>query len=372
MEKRRRVSRGKLLCGLFIVGFLCGLCYSVIRGLSPSEEESSDEIGLVVTPLYERALAGCKEKEFTRSASLLGTSMKVLVHTESREKAKESIEAVIRRVQEIERKMSRFNPESELFRLNRTAAKEPFRVSEELFSVIKRSLEFCRLSGGALDITVVPLLNLYKESEKSGTPPTKERITETLKKVGWRKVELDEKEKTVRFGVAGMALDLGATAKGYAVDVALRTLKEHGIEHALVEIGGEVGVYGGQADGSDWTVGIVDPRRSRKYLRIVTMKDGAVATSGNYERYYKVAGKKFSHIIDPRSGEAANAAVSVSLIAKDSFTADALATALSVLGPEDGLALIERLEGVDALILWKDEDGERIVESDGFSEHIKR
>lgn len=365
-----RARRRKLFYALFALGFICGICYCLVRGISRQREEVG--IGVVTTALFERAVAGCIEKEYMRSASVLGTSMKVLVHCKDRKVAEEAIDAAIKRVVEIEEKMSRFKTGSELYRLNRDAAVRAVRVSDELFSVIKRSLDFCRLSGGALDITVVPLLKVYRDAERRGRPPSSEEIEKALRKVGWRKVIVDEREKTVKFAVDGMALDLGATAKGYAVDSAVEVLKSHGIEHALVEIGGEVYVYGGQANGDGWTVGIVDPRRRRRYLRVVVMREGAVATSGNYERFYEIGKEKFSHIVDPRNGRTADAAVSVSVIADDTFSADSLATAVSVLGPEDGIKLINSIEDTEVLILWKDRDGERLVESKGFARFIKQ
>ncbi|MCX7702908.1 MAG: FAD:protein FMN transferase [Planctomycetota bacterium] len=367
---RERTVRRRLLYALFALGFVCGVSYSLLRNVFDAETQERSEV-TVTTHLFERNLVGCEEKEYVRYASVLGTSMKVIVHCKSREIAWAATEAAVKRVVDIERKMSRFLPESELYNLNRSAYNAPFVTSEELFEVIRRSLEFCEASGGALDITVVPLLEVYKNAAQKGVSPTKEDKEAALKRVGWQRVVLDIAKKSVRFAVEGMALDLGATAKGYAVDCALKVIEGYGIKNALVEIGGEVRVCGGQANGREWLIGITDPRKSHEYLRKVGFKEGAIATSGNYERYYEVGGRRFSHIVDPRTGESCDYAVSVSVIAADCFTADSLATAVSVLGPEEGLAFVKRFPGVEVFILWKDERGERFVESEGFAGYMR-
>jgi len=364
------IGRKRLLGALFALGFVCGISYCIIRDLFISDRGGEVE-AIVTTSLSEKPLKGCEEKEYIRYADVMSTAMKVIVHSKSRELAAKVTEAAIRRVAEIEKKMSRFAPDSELYRLNQSAYKEPFVASEELFTVIERSLEFCRVSDGALDITVVPLIDVYKKAALRGTPPMEGEIKDALKRIGWQKVLLDKERRSVKFAVEGMALDLGATAKGYAVDCALEVIKSLGIKHALVEIGGEVSVCGAQADGKEWPIGIVDPRTSHRYLRRLGIKDGAIATSGNYRRYYKIGERQFSHIVNPRTGETSDSAVSVSVIAGDCFSADALATAVSVLGPEQGLALIKKFAGVQALILWKDESGEKTFETDGFAEYAR-
>ncbi len=358
--------RWRLTAWIFAAGFACGLAYLVMRDvvLRPAGSEEA-ELVPGKTILFARGACGGTTR-YVRKAAVLGTYMTVQVHTRSRTLAGEATAAAVEEVGRLEKMMSRFDPESDLSRVNRRAGVAPVKAPDELLGVVERSLTWCRRTSGALDITCVPLLEAYKKAAAAGRAPDDEEISAALKRVDWRKVHVDRAASTIRFDGAGMSLDLGATAKGYAVEEAARVLKKYGIKHALVEIGGEVVVFGGRGDGKPWRVGIRDPRRRGRYLATVALVDGAVATSGNYERYIEAEGRRHSHIVDPRTGRTADAAVSVTVVASDCLDADALATAFSVMGPEKALDAAKRLDGVETLFLWREGGVERVMESEGF------
>jgi len=321
----------------------------------------------VLNVLSVRRLGGGWLQVERRVSGVMSTEARIVAQGRDEQKLREATYEAVRELLALQKRLSRFDADSELSRLCARAHKEPVLVSEDLSYLLEKGVYWARRTNGALDITCVPLLEVYRRAAKEGREPTRDEIVQALKRLGWQKIVLDGRR--VRFKEP-LRLDLGALAKGFAAQKAVSVMRRRGVQHCLVEVGGEVFVWGGRWDGSSWRVGIKDPRRRGAFLAVVALKDGAVATSGNYERYFATAKGRHSHIVDPRTGGTADAAVSVSVVTKDGTDADALATAISVLGPKNGLALIERLKSeglwVDALILWHDKEGERLVRSSGF------
>jgi len=201
-------------------------------------------------------------------------------------------------------------------------------------------------------------MDLWKAAGEANTPPTEEALAEARGRVGYEKLILDEKNRTVQFAVKGMRVDLGGIGKGYAVDKAIEAIKELGALGAMVDLGGNIRCFGQPPRGQEcWRVGVQDPNVSpddmdaSRILLVLAITNESVATSGDYRRFVKVHGEKQSHILDARTGRGADKLVSDTIIAPDATTADALSTAVNVLGPEKGLALIERLAGVEAILI---------------------
>ncbi len=263
---------------------------------------------------------------------------------------------------EVERLMSRFVPDSDVSRLSSAAAGTPVRIDPRTARVLALAAEIHRRSGGAYDVTVGPLVGLYRWAGRElKRPPSDAEIADALKKVGTDKLILDAGKGTAALRAEGMLVDLSSIAKGFAVDRALEALRRGGAEAALVEIGGEVRAYGLKPDGSPWKVGVRHPR-SKKLLGTLDASDRAVATSGDYQKYFRQGGKRASHILDPRTGRPlVGGAISVTVLAPECALADGLATAVSVLGAKKGLELVEsyRREGlaVEALIIEESADG---------------
>jgi thiamine biosynthesis lipoprotein len=250
-------------------------------------------------------------------------------------------------IQRIEDILSKYKPESEVSHLNKASE---IKASPELFYILSRSKEFWATSDGAFDITVAPLMDLWGFTDKNFRKPSFEEIRRTLNFIGTNKIILNSENNVVKFVVPGMKIDLGAIAKGYAVDCAVKKLKEAKISSCLVNAGGQVHALGTKF-GKPWKIAIKDPRE-KGIKGFLYLKDVAVATSGDYHQFFFEGGRRFSHIMNPATGYPQDSGViSVTVLAGDGLTADALATAIAVLGKEKGAELVKKFPGVRAKII---------------------
>ena len=268
-------------------------------------------------------------------------------------------------LEDLNHQMSTWRPESDISRFNRAAANEPVAISADFAHVVRCSLTYAEITGGAFDPTVGALVDLWGFGPDGlRPPPSPAAIAAARETVGWQHLTLTDDERLSK-DIPGLQLDLGAVAKGFGVDRVAALLRERRLEHFLVEIGGETLAEGHNADGDPWRVGVLRPDDSGTLQGVVPLTGGhAIATSGDYRNFYRDdAGVLRSHVIDPRTAAPVGHAVaSVSVRARDALTADALATALFVLGPDEGLPLLEAaFPGIEALFLLRQPDG-------GFSE----
>ncbi len=289
---------------------------------------------------------------------VMGTFARVVVIARSERAAQRCIDAAFDVQNRIESLMSDYRDDSELSKVNRLAAQEPVAVNEMMFEVLQQSVHFSELSEGAFDVTVGPLVDLWHKAGETDVPPTEEALAEARHKVGYDKLILDEKNRTVRFAVAGMRVDLGGIGKGYAADKAVEAMKECGALGGMVAIAGDIRCFGRPPRGQEyWRIGVQDPNVARDDLGpstpllILALTREGVSTSGDYRRFVRVQGQKQSHIMDPGTGKGANKLVSDTIIAPDATTSDALSTAVNVLGLEKGLALVERIDGAEAILI---------------------
>ena len=289
-----------------------------------------------------------------------------------------AVDDAFKEVMRIDGLMSTYKPDSEVSQINRLSSGKPLQVSEDMFQVMERAIEFHRITQGAFDVTVGPLVALWGFGSDGGDEhrvPAGAQIDEALSHTGSDDIELDQVERTVTLGTDGMHIDLSGIAKGYAVDRAAAVLRDAGVTHGLVNAGGDIIAVGGKTAKDPWIVGVQRPvqrgtARSVQIIGKLPLFGGAVATSGNYEDYFTVGGKTYSHIIDPRTGMPREYVPSITVVAPDCTTADALATGLLVLGPELGIKLVESLAGVEALIL-SEKTGELIAaKSSGWTAPI--
>lgn len=312
----------------------------------------------------------------TEQFMVMGTFAQIRLHCRDKKTGLNALAAAKAAINHVDQLMSTYRPDSQLSAVNRDAADRPVNVSRETFDLLTRSIEYSRLSQGGFDITVPPLIQLWKQAAKNDQEPNQQQLAATLESVGYENLELIEDADgtlSVRFDQPGMSLDVGAIAKGYAVDVALQATRLPGIPAALVDIGGEIACFGPGRDQDGWRVGVQNPfapdtdnQLIQSARWILRLDNCAVATSGNYRRYVTVAGRKFSHIIDPHTGRPAAKLPSVTVIAPNATDADALATVISVIGPEKGLALVESLDGVEALLVAGNAAQSREIRSSGF------
>lgn len=262
-----------------------------------------------------------------------------------------AIEAAFNELKRVEN-LTSFHKSSDLTRLNTSSGEGLHKVDPELVDVIIRSLEFSALSNGAFDPTIGPVAQLWNFSGESGPRlPAAEEIGKALLLIGWEQVVVDKNDHSVSLPKQGMALDLGAIAKGYAIDRAAQKLRSLGVKAALINAGGDIVVYGAKEPGKPWKIGVQDPRNPGGVIAVAELTDKAMVTSGDYERFFEEDGKRYHHILDPGTGYPAEALQSVTIVADDGVTADALSTAVFVLGKEKGIALVDSLSNVAAMLV---------------------
>lgn len=286
------------------------------------------------------------------SIERMGTRVRVVLYAQDAIASQRAANAAFQRIEELEQTLSDYREDSELNRLSREALSRPQGVSPEMFYVLEQAQKFSRLSAGGFDITIGPVVRLWREARRSHRLPTAEEVAQARARVDYRNLELDAPTRTVMLKRPGMQLDLGGIAKGYAADEAIEVLQSLGIRSALVALGGDIRVIGSPPGARGWKIEIENPDpRGRKPLCSVTLKDAAISTSGDTHQFLELGEKRYSHIIQPRAGMGVNAAAGTTVIARDGISADALATALSVMPTDDGLKMIESVEGAAAFLV---------------------
>ena len=305
----------------------------------------------------------------TQPPAIMGTETNLAaVATGAQEKrARRALEEAEAALRDVEARMSSWIKGTELSLLNDAPAGELVPLSAMTMEVLRASRQFADQTQGAFDVTCRPVIELWKQAGKSGKLPTKEQIDQAVQATGWRHFDLSD--QGARKKLAAASLDLGGVAKGYGIDQAVAAMRKAGIQSGLVDVGGDVRTFGLRGDGQRWRVGLRDPFHTNRMLAALEMGDGSVCTSGNYFRNVTIEGKRFSHIVDPRTGQPVDFAPSVTVIARDAATADAWATALSVLG-KDGLALIGGSSGIEALIFEGQADDCRLYATSGFRQYL--
>lgn len=298
----------------------------------------------------------------------MAVPVRLSVYASAEPSANQAAQAAYSRIRQIDRLLSHYDPDSELSVLCREA--RPGRavpISRELFTVLAHAARVSEQSQGAFDVTVGPLMDLWRRSRRDRRLPAVADLEAARGRVGYQQVRLDSQTQSVALLQAGMKLDLGGIAKGYAADEALRVLREQGITRALIDAGGDI-VAGDPPPGADgWRIGVAplnDPDSEPQQYFLLA--NAAVATSGDASQYVEIDGVRYSHIMDPATGLGLTTQSSVTIVAPDGITADALASAVSVLGPQRGLELVAGVAGTDALIAVGEEAGVRHWESPGW------
>ena len=320
-------------------------------------------------------LAGCGiQKEVQFSGQTMGTvyHIKVIIRFFNDTKGlKQKIEM---RLEDINRSMSTYRKDSEISRFNALSRiGEKFYISDDFLQVMTVAQNIYELTGGAWDGTIKPLVELwgFGDSKNKKKTPGEKEIQAILSNIGFNHIEISSDRYLIK-KKASISLDLASIAKGYAVDQIAALIKTDGIENFLVEIGGEGFASGLRKDGKQWRIGINRPHKDAPYdqvYKVLTLQDKAFATSGDYRNFFELDGKRFSHILDPRSGyPIMNGVVSVSIMADTCTFADGLATAVMVLGPDKGLKLVNSIDNTECLIVVQKDDGTLI---DYFSESFK-
>ena len=279
---------------------------------------------------------------------LMGTRVSVELWADDEARGRELVADVMREYHRVDDAMSTYKPDSEISRVNAHAAEAPMRISEELFGLVERSLELSVASDGAFDITYDSVGYLY--DFRAQQRPTDRQIEEHLGAVDYRHVVLDRSKRTIFYKTQGVRINLGGIAKGYVVERAAAMLRARGVEHALLNAGGDTRVIGDRR-GQPWIVGIRHPRVADEVVTKLPLVDEAISTSGDYERYFEENGRRYHHIINPATGRPTEGILTVTVIGPDGTLTDGLDTAIFVMGVEKGLKLIESYPAYETIIV---------------------
>jgi thiamine biosynthesis lipoprotein ApbE len=323
-----------------------------------------------------------EEQKIVQTRQMMGTWAEITVYSQDDKTANIVIESALDAMTEVDSLMSVYKQNSEISEINRQAGKDAVSVSLQTFFVVKSAIHYSEISDGAFDITILPLVRSWGFFRKQGRVPPQEEIDQNRVLVNYKLVELDSEHNPltpfikgeynrIKLLKDGMMLDLGGIAKGYAVDQAIEKLKAAKIENVLVNLSGNMYAIGHPKDKDAWRIGIRHPRQKESLLGFLKLQEEAIATSGDYEKFFIHDGKKYSHIINPHTGYPVSGIASVTIIAKTAMEADALSTTIFVLGPEQGLKLIESIDGVEGIIVKVDEEEKlSFVMSEGFSKRF--
>ncbi len=297
----------------------------------------------------------------------MGTRFRIILYATDKEAAQKASRAAFERIAALDALMTDYRESSELMQLCAKSGGPPVKVSAELFYVLSKAEQASRLSDGAFDITVGPVVRLWRLSRRTQRLPELDQLEKARSVVGWKNVVLDPQERTARLLKPEMQLDLGGIAKGYAGDEAQKVLKEHGVARALVAAGGDIVVSGAPPGKEGWEIAIqplleVEGKAGPRLF----LHDGAVSTSGDANQYVEIDGKRYSHIVDPKTGIGLVGRMSATVVARDGTTADSLTKVVAVLGPERGFKLIETVEGASARFVRLTERGEEVSASPRF------
>lgn len=308
---------------------------------------------LVLICLISLTSCGKQDRLYSKDAFLMGTIINLKYYGKNGEKA---LEESIKIIENIENSMSLTLKDSDINKINKEAQNSPIELNDDMYNVIERALYYSKLSDGSLDISVRPVDKLWAIGTENERVPDKSEIKNNLKYVGYENIELHKENKSISFKKDNMEIDLGAIAKGYTADKLVDILKKYKVERALINLGGNLYIYGGKENGDSLNIGIQDPKKDKgEYFATLRIKDKSVVTSGNYERYFEKDGKRYHHIIDPKTGyPAENGLISTTIISDKSMDGDALSTATYVLGLEKSIKLINSLENVDAVFVTSD------------------
>jgi thiamine biosynthesis lipoprotein len=295
------------------------------------------------------------QQVFKMKKNLLGSPFEITVVATDSIQANVYTELAISEVKRIENLISDWIPTTQISKVNQNAGISPVKVDLEVFELVNRAINISKLTDGAFDISYASMDKIWKFDGSMKEMPTTESIKKSVEKVGYQNIVLNENDTSIFLKYPGMKLGLGGIGQGYIADKIKVLLQENGCTSGLVNVSGDINTWGKQPNGKDWTVGIVNPLNKNKVFATFPLNDSAVETSGSYEKYVTFNGKRYSHIIDPRTGYPSSGIVSVSVFAKQTELADALATGIFVLGIEVGLDLVNQLKGIGCIIV--DEKG---------------
>lgn len=306
-------------------------------------------------------------QEFRRGEKLMGNAFDITVVGEDKLWAEERIDAAIGEIRRIEQLLTTFSEDSETNRVNANAGIQPVQVCRETFGLIERSLRISAITNGAFDITYGSVdKRLWNFDRNMTSLPDAETAKEMVRLINYRNVLLDGNECTVLLKEVGMCIGFGGIGKGYAAEMAKRLLLQQGVANGVVNASGDISTWGNQADGKPWTIGIADPDHAGQPFSYLNISNMAIATSGNYEKYVIIGGKKYSHTINPKTGLPVTGIKSVTIICPNAEIADAMATPVTIMGVRAGLDMVNQIDNLACIII---DDNNKVYSSKNI--HLK-
>ena len=301
---------------------------------------------------------------YKRAMKLMGNQFELTVVAHTKGWADQVIDEGVKEIQRIEKLLTTFSDDSETNLINRNAGIQPVTVSDETFNIIERSIKISSITQGSFDITYGSIdKSLWNFDETMTSLPSPKKAKKMVRLINYKNIELDAEKKTVFLKEKGMRIGFGGIGKGYAAEMAKEVMKKNDVTSGIVNASGDLTTWGTQPDGKPWTVGIVHPDYKSYPFSYMNISDMAVATSGNYEKFVMIDGKKYSHTIDPRTGLPVSGIKSVTIISPNAEICDAMATPVMIMGIEHGLYLINQLKQVECLII---DDNNKIYTSDNI------
>ncbi|MBH0202387.1 MAG: FAD:protein FMN transferase [Nitrospira sp.] len=302
-----------------------------------------------------------------RTQMHMGTLVAITAVASNKAVGDRAIQAGFDEVKRLDQLLSTWRADSELSHVNAEAGHQPVRVSRETVELLVRSIEMAQLTNGGFNIAVGPAIDAWSFTERQQILADEE-LRRLKPLVDWRSIQIDRPKRTIYLPREGMRIDVGGIGKGYAADRAAERMKQEGATGGVVALSGDIKTFGVLPDRQGFPVGIRHPREEGVLIAVIDLKDEAVSTAGDYERFFEREGIRYHHILDPHTLQPARACQSVTVIAKEGTVADGLDTGIFVLGPEQGMALVERLPGVEAIIV--DQEG-RVTVSSGLRDRLR-
>ena len=291
------------------------------------------------------------QKIYTQKESLLGSPYEISIIAKDSIEASYYIQSSIKELKRIENLISDWLPNSQISKVNINAGLQAVSVDMEVYELVERAVKISKLTNGAFDISYASMDKIWKFDGSMKEMPTLESIKKSVEKVGYQNIILNPGDTSIYLKIKGMKLGLGGIGQGYIADKIKEKLKKEGCKAGLVNVSGDINTWGKLPNSTPWTVGIINPMNKNKVFATFQLEDNAVETSGNYEKYVTFNGKRYSHIIDPRTGFPASGIVSVSVFAKQTEVADAFATAIFVMGVDVGLDFVNQIKGIECIIV---------------------
>lgn len=292
-----------------------------------------------------------QDTSYTKVVKLMGSRFDLTVVASNASEADRYIEIAIAEISRIEKLISEWDNNSQTSEINRNAGIKPVKVEVELFDLIKRSIQISKLTQGAFDISFASIDKIWRYDGSMNKLPSELEIKKSVEKIGYQHIVLDEEQKTVLLKLPGMKIGFGAIGKGYAADKTKQLLIEKGVRAGIINASGDLNSWGKQPNGDFWKVGITNPLNKEKVFSWLPIDNSAVVTSGNYEKYVTFNGIRYTHIINPKTGYPVVGLNSVTIFSESAELADALATAVFVMGLDTGLDFINQLKGIECVII---------------------